>query len=106
MPKGLVCSVCGAKMANGVMVNSSVSAASDAKKHKACKNATVVMGEIGKPQKAAVRAEKAVKADERKALTGRVRQGNHDSNTKAEKKGPKGDRHMNGVNQAGRAGKK
>jgi hypothetical protein len=42
-------------------------------------------------------------ADNRKKMTGRTRQGNHDSNTKQPKKN---DRHQHGIEQAGQAGSK
>ena len=44
------------------------------------------------------------KAKERQELTGRDRQGNHDSLTKPNKSGAKGEKHANGVRQAGAAG--
>jgi hypothetical protein len=53
----------------------------------------------------AAQAGKA-KAAARKQVTGRDHQGNHDSLTKPNKSGPKGDRHANGIKQAGAAGKK
>jgi hypothetical protein len=53
----------------------------------------------------AAQAGKA-KATARKQVTGRDHQGNHDSLTKPNKSGPKGDRHANGIKQAGAAGKK
>jgi hypothetical protein len=57
-----------------------------------------------KQEKKNAAAEAKKKADARKELTGRDHQGNHDSLTKQTKKGAKGDKHMNGVKQAGRAG--
>jgi|SRR5450631_3715328 hypothetical protein len=53
----------------------------------------------------AAQAGKA-KAAARKQVTGRDHQGNHDSLTKPNKSGAKGDRHANGIKQAGAAGKK
>ena len=53
----------------------------------------------------AAQAGKA-KAAARKQVTGRDHQGNHDSMTKPNKSGAKGDRHANGIKQAGAAGKK
>jgi hypothetical protein len=44
------------------------------------------------------------KAQERKELTGRNHQGNHDSLTKPNKSGAKGDKHAHGIKQAGAAG--
>lgn len=53
----------------------------------------------------AAQAGKA-KAAARKQVTGRDHQGNHDSLTKPNKSGPKGDKHAKGIKQAGAAGKK
>ena len=46
----------------------------------------------------------AEKGKARKELTGRDHQGNHDSLTKANKSGAKGDKHAKGIKQAGAAG--
>jgi hypothetical protein len=66
-----------------------------------------VPAEAGKKQDKvkAAQAGKA-KAAARKQVTGRDHQGNHDSLTKPNKSGAKGDRHANGIKQAGAAGKK
>jgi hypothetical protein len=48
--------------------------------------------------------EGAQKGKARKELTGRDHQGNHDSLTKANKSGAKGDKHDKGIRQAGAAG--
>jgi Ni/Co efflux regulator RcnB len=53
----------------------------------------------------AAQAGKA-KAAARKQITGRDHQGNHDSLTKPNKSGAKGDKHAKGIKQAGAAGKK
>ncbi|CCE04717.1 exported hypothetical protein [Bradyrhizobium sp. STM 3843] len=70
---------------------------------------TAVPAEAAKASKQdkikAAQAGKA-KAAARKQLTGRDHQGNHDSLTKPNKSGAKGDRHAKGVKQAGAAGKK
>jgi hypothetical protein len=55
-------------------------------------------------KKAAKQGKIAAKA--RKEITGRDHQGNHDSLTKPEKSGPKGDKHAKGIRQAGAAGTK
>lgn len=54
-------------------------------------------------QKKAIKDGKQ-KAEERKETTGRDHQGNHDSLTKLNKSGAKGDKHANGIRQAGAAG--
>jgi hypothetical protein len=70
---------------------------------------TAVPAEAAKSSKQdkikAAQAGKA-KAAARKQLTGRDHQGNHDSLTKSNKSGAKGDRHAKGVKQAGAAGTK
>jgi hypothetical protein len=50
--------------------------------------------------------EGKAKAAARKRLTGRDHQGNHDSLTKPNKSGAKGDKHAEGIKQAGAAGSK
>ena len=57
-----------------------------------------------KQEKKKAAAEGKKKAAARKEITGRDHQGNHDSLTKKNAKGAKGDRHMNGVTQSGAAG--
>jgi hypothetical protein len=58
-----------------------------------------------KQEKKAAIAQGKKDAKARKQLTGRDHQGNHDSLTKSNVRGgPKGDRHDNGVKQAGNAG--
>jgi hypothetical protein len=57
-----------------------------------------------KQDKKKAAAEGKKKAAARKEITGRDHQGNHDSLTKKNAKGAKGDRHMNGVTQSGAAG--
>lgn len=104
MPQ-LVCSVCGKKVRGSPRVNGEVPG--DDSSHRKCAGAIVLSNsDYKKEQKSAVRAEKHEKAKARKELTGRDHQGNHDSLTKKEVRGgAKGDRHANGVRQAGRAGK-
>ena len=64
--------------------------------------------EAGKKKQDKIKAAQAgnAKAAARKQVTGRDHQGNHDSLTKPNKSGPKGDRHANGIKQAGAAGTK
>ncbi|MGA7803507.1 hypothetical protein [Bradyrhizobium sp.] len=57
-----------------------------------------------KQEKKKAAAEGKKKAAARKEITGRDHQGNHDSLTKKNANGAKGDRHMNGVTQSGAAG--
>jgi Ni/Co efflux regulator RcnB len=70
---------------------------------------SVVPADAGKASKQdkikAAQAGKA-KAAARKQLTGRDHQGNHDSLTKPNKSGAKGDKHAKGIKQAGAAGTK
>jgi len=68
---------------------------------------TAVPAEAGKSKQDKIKAAQAgkAKAAARKQVTGRDHQGNHDSLTKPNKSGPKGDRHAKGVKQAGAAGK-
>lgn len=68
--------------------------------------ATPVQLSKSNSQKGFERNQAKKKAKARKQLTGRNRQGNHDSNTKPNKKGPKGDKHAKGVRQSGSAGRK
>jgi len=67
-----------------------------------------VPAEAGNKKQDKVKAAQAgkAKAAARKQVTGRDHQGNHDSLTKPNKSGAKGDRHANGIKQAGAAGKK
>jgi hypothetical protein len=78
-------------------------------RHRKCVNAVVVVSSPG-PSKKQIknhdRVEGTVKGEQRKELTGRYRQGNHDSLTKRDRRGPQGDRHDSGIRQAGRAGEK
>ena len=70
---------------------------------------SVVPADAGKASKQdkikAAQAGKA-KAAARKQLTGRDHQGNHDSLTKPNKSGAKGDKHAKGIKQSGAAGQK
>ncbi|MDC8746620.1 hypothetical protein NY751_11145 [Xanthomonas campestris] len=76
-------------------------------RHRKCDGAVVETQQSVVVQKSALAAEGREKAAERKALTGRDHQGNHDSRTKPEVRGgPKGDRHDNGRRQNGSAGQK
>lgn len=99
----MVCSVC-KKPALG-LVTKPVNP-SDLR-HRKCDGAVVETQQSVVVQKSALAAEGREKAAERKALTGRDHQGNHDSLTKPEVRGgPKGDRHDNGRRQNGSAGQK
>lgn len=99
----MVCSVC-KKPALG-LVTKPVNP-SDLR-HRKCDGAVVETKQSVVFQKSALAAEGREKAAERKALTGRDHQGNHDSLTKPEVRGgPKGDRHDNGRRQNGSAGQK
>jgi len=64
--------------------------------------------EAGNKKQDKIKAAQAgkAKAAARKQVTGRDHQGNHDSLTKPNKSGSKGDRHANGIKQAGAAGTK
>lgn len=96
------CSVCGVE-ARGLVGNSVDG--TDPRHRKCGDGAMVVLAEIKKgPQKSALIAQGKQKAADRKKLTGRDHQGNHDSRTKPNVRGgAKGDRHDNGVRQAGKA---
>lgn len=78
-------------------------------RHKKCGDEAIIILvdlESG-PSKSALAAQGAQKASDRKELTGRNRQGNHDSLTKPTVRGgAKGDRHDNGRRQNGSAGDK
>jgi hypothetical protein len=67
-----------------------------------------VPAEAGNKKQDKIKAAQAgkAKAAARKQVTGRDHQGNHDSLTKSNKSGAKGDRHANGIKQAGAAGTK
>jgi hypothetical protein len=70
---------------------------------------TAVPAEAAKSSKQAkIKAAQAgkAKAAARKQGTGGDHQGNHDSLTKPNKSGPKGDKQAKGIEQAGAAGKK
>lgn len=98
-----VCSVCG-KPAQGVVGKPVLGGDL---RHRKCENAEVIFVKQASVQTSAQTALGREKAAARKELTGRYRQGNHDSQTKPTVRGgPKGDRHDNGVRQGGHAGKK
>jgi hypothetical protein len=99
----LVCSVCNKKVQGSPLVNKPVPSTDTA--HKKCAGATVKAANLVKPQSSALIAEGKAKAADRKELTGRDHQGNHDSNTKnVVRGGAKGDRHDHGTTQSGKAG--
>jgi hypothetical protein len=99
-----VCSVCGEKVNGNPQVNRPVPAENN-RAHNKCNDAVVIYDKDYHPeQKSAARARGREKAQDRKALTGRFHQGNHDSNTKQDKRNGKSDTHGNGQKQAGKAG--
>src|SRR5882672_10800053 len=102
-----VCSVCKKKVSPPALVGKPVPALNN-NAHKNCKNAKVEAAKIVTVQKAAASTIGAQKGADRKALTGRDHQGNHDRLTKSivGTGGAKGDRHMSGINKAGTAGSK
>ncbi|TCV95848.1 hypothetical protein EC912_102193 [Luteibacter rhizovicinus] len=100
-----VCNVCG--VAARGLVGKSVDGEDN--RHKKCGDqALVVLADLEKGQKKSAQiAEGKEKSAARKEVTGRYRQGNHDSLTKPNVRGgAKGDRHDHGRRQNGSAGEK
>lgn len=105
MPRKNVCSVCKKPVPDTLLVGRAVPPSGN---HSKCSGAVVEVLDVEskKQQKTKASAAGAKAGQQRKSITGRVRQGNHDSLVKPEKSGAKGDRHANGIRQAGTAGKK
>lgn len=110
------CSECGGVLKGKQRINAPISELAVGDRAKDCRakkcekktTAKVVNAKSVNKAQAKLKAAKdgSAKAGARKELTGRTRQGNHDSRTKKEiSGGAKGEKHAKGVRQAGRAGK-